>query len=424
MSVGGIARTAVAGSAAWAIPRGGPGLYRVAVRISGWRLPPRLLDTADAVFAAAFAVSWLIGVAVSDSALDRVHLALYVVCGLLLTVPFAWRRSHPVAVPVTVYTAGAVEALFHPGDLPIGFVLAALLAAYAGAAHAPLRGALVVLGCGLASLELSSFATTQEGLSSALLTAPLFTVLPWTAGRLAWRLRAQRRTLRSLNLRLEHEREEAARTSVLEERARIARELHDIVAHSISVMVIQAGAAEQFVLSDERVREPLEAIRTTGQQALTEMRRLLGILRSDDAAALSLAPQPGLASLDTLVEQARRAGLAVSVSVEGEPVALPPGIDVAAYRLVQESFSNVRKHARASTATVALRFQRSCLSIDVMDDGIGGAVAVAEAAGPGPVEGHGLIGMRERVSLYGGQLSAGPRAEGGWRVRAELPLAG
>jgi signal transduction histidine kinase len=341
-----------------------------------------------------------------------------------LTVPFAWRRSHPVAVPVTVYTAGAVEALFHSGDLPIGFVIAALLAAYSVAAHASLRAALVVLGYGLASLELATLLTSPEGLASALLTAPIFTVLPWGVGRLVARLSGQRRTLESLNLRLEHEREEMARTSVLEERSRIARELHDIVAHSISVMVIQAGAAEQFVVHDEGVREPLEAIRTTGQQALTEMRRLLGILRTDDAAALSLAPQPGLASLDTLVEQARRGGLDVTVTVEGEPVPLPPGMDVAAYRLVQESFSNVRRHARATSASVALRFARGCLAIDVLDDGVGGPVPVHGSAGPAGAGGHGLIGMRERVSLYGGQLDAGPRAEGGWRVRAELPLAG
>jgi len=263
-----------------------------------------------------------------------------------------------------------------------------------------------------------SLLTSPEGLVSELLTAPLFVALPWAVGRLGARLGRQRRALSDLNVRLEHERDAVARASVLEERSRIARELHDIVAHSISDMVIQAGAAEALVESGRDALEPLAAIRTTGQQALIEMRRLLGVLRTADADASVLIPQLGLGHIDDLIEQARRDGIAVAFAVEGDPVDLPPGVDIAAFRLVQEALSNVRKHARATSVAVTLGYQRDCLRLEVLDDGIG-----ADGNDAGSV-GHGLIGMRERVLLYSGTLSTGPRDGHGWHVSALLPLAG
>ncbi len=270
-------------------------------------------------------------------------------------------------------------------------------------------------------MEAGSFLTSREELSSKLFTAVLFVSLPWALGRLVARLRSQRGVLSSLNISLEHDRDAAARTSVLEERSRIARELHDIIAHSITDMVVQAGAAEQLIDAGNGARavlEPLGAIRTTGQQALIEMRRLLGVLRTDDVNACGLAPQPSLVHLDALIEQARRDGIAVSLLVEGDPVALSPGVDIAAFRLVQESLSNVRKHARATNVQVILRFERDCLRIEVLDNGIG------ELANSHSGPGHGLIGMRERVLLYGGTLHTGARDGAGWQVSALLPLHG
>jgi signal transduction histidine kinase len=209
---------------------------------------------------------------------------------------------------------------------------------------------------------------------------------------------------------------ERTMTAVLEERTRIARELHDIVAHSMSVMVVQAGAAEQVVDDDpERAREALRQIRSTGTGALAEMRRMVGVLRDPDEAGL-LAPQPGLAGLEALVEDARGAGLPISLSVSGEPRELPAGLDLAAYRIVQEALTNVRRHARsATTVTVELNFGEDDLSIDVTDDGRG---AVSTEGG------HGLIGMRERAQLYGGRLRAVAQPDRGFHVTAHLPLAG
>jgi len=204
-----------------------------------------------------------------------------------------------------------------------------------------------------------------------------------------------------------------AAEAVSEERARIAREMHDVVAHSVSVMVVQAGAATQVVAHDPaRAREALEAIRTTGTEALAEMRRLVGVLRSPDEDG-SLDPQPGTAGIADLVERARAAGLRVELSVEGRPAGLPPGVDLAAYRIVQEALSNVRRHAGPSTACVRLRHDSGRLEIEVRDDGPG-----AEEVRPG----HGLVGMRERVTLYGGSLDVRTSPGSGFTVSAVLPV--
>lgn len=391
------------------------------VRMSPPRMPARLRALGDPLFAGAFAVAWLAGLGVSAAAgasADRARLAVLAVIGLAMTVPFAWRRRTPVTVTVVVFSAGTLQAVLYREELPIGFVFAVLVGAYSVGAHAPFRASLGAVVYALGCVFAGSFLTSREGLVSELLTAPLFVALPWAVGRLVARLGRQRRALSGLNVRLEHERDAVARASVLEERSRIARELHDIVAHSISVMVIQAGAAEALVECGRDALELLAAIRTTGQQALIEMRRLLGVLRSDDADASVLIPQLGLGHLDDLIEQARRDGIAVTFTVEGDPVDLAPGVDIAAFRLVQEALSNVRKHARATSVAVTLGYQRDCLRLEVLDDGIG-----ADGNDAGSV-GHGLIGMRERVLLYNGTLSTRPRDGHGWHVRALLPLAG
>jgi len=215
--------------------------------------------------------------------------------------------------------------------------------------------------------------------------------------------------------RAEREREEQARLAVAEERARIARELHDVVGHSVSVMTVQASAVRRLLKPEqEREREALLIVEGTGREALAEMRRMVGVLRRPEEAP-ALAPQPTLDRIEQLVEKAREAGLPVDLSIEGEAVQLPAGVDLTAYRLVQEGLTNALKHARAKRAEVRVRYADGQVEVTVTDDGSGGS--------KGEGGGHGLVGMRERVSVYGGELEAGPRPEGGFRLRARLPVA-
>jgi signal transduction histidine kinase len=215
--------------------------------------------------------------------------------------------------------------------------------------------------------------------------------------------------------RAEREREERARAAVSEERARIARELHDVVGHSVSVMTVQASAVRRLLRPDQqRERDALLIVEQTGREALAEMRRMVGVLRRPEEAP-ARAPQPSLEQIDRLVEQAREAGLPVELRIEGEPVQLPAGVDLTAYRLVQEGLTNAMKHAHAERTQVVVRYGDSDIEVTVSDDGLGGGAS-------GPSGGHGLVGMRERVSVYGGELEAGPRPGGGYRLRARLPL--
>ena len=213
----------------------------------------------------------------------------------------------------------------------------------------------------------------------------------------------------------EREREERARQAVAGERARIARELHDVVGHSVSVMTVQASAVRRLLEPDqERVGEALQVVEQTGREALAEMRRMVGVLRHAEEAP-ALAPQPSLEQIEKLVQHARDRGLPVELQIEGDPVELPTGIDLTAYRLVQEGLTNAIKHAGANRAEVLVRYAAGHVEVTVSDDGSG--------AGDGDGGGHGLVGMRERVSVYGGKLEAGSRPEGGFRLRATLPVA-
>jgi signal transduction histidine kinase len=213
----------------------------------------------------------------------------------------------------------------------------------------------------------------------------------------------------------EREREVAAREAVVEERARIARELHDAIAHNVSMMVVQAGA-ERRVLDESQgsTRDVLGTVEQIGRNALTEMRRLVGMLRTDEDDPL--APQPGLGDLQTLVAQVREAGLPVELQVEGEPRELPVGLQLSAYRIVQEALTNALKHAGDARATVRVRYADDSLELEVVDDGVGAQAVVTSG-------GHGLVGMRERVALYGGRFEAGRRPTGGFTVRVLLPIA-
>jgi signal transduction histidine kinase len=216
---------------------------------------------------------------------------------------------------------------------------------------------------------------------------------------------------------LEEQREVQAQAAVAVERGRIARELHDVIAHNISMIVVQSGAAARVLQGDQpEVRTALEAIEATGRQTVDEMRGLLGVLRRADDG-LALAPQPGLDDLDALVTQVRDAGLDVELKIEGLPVRLPAGIDLSAYRIVQEALTNSLKHANGSPARVTVRYESAAVEIEIHDSG--------QASGNenGSGGGHGLVGMRERVALWGGALTAG-RGRTGWTVHARLPISG
>jgi signal transduction histidine kinase len=228
----------------------------------------------------------------------------------------------------------------------------------------------------------------------------------------------RRRTVQTAELRrraelAEQARENEAARAVAEERARIARELHDVIAHSVSVMVVQTAGVRRLLAPElERERQALETVEKTGRQALAEMRRLLGVLRTE-ADRPDLHPQPGLTTIQQLVEQIRTAGLPVDLAVEGEPVELPPGVDLAAFRIVQEALTNTLEHAGPAHAWVRVRYGAGELELTVSNDG---QTTAADA------DGYGLVGMKERVNLYGGTLEAGPREGGGYSVSARLPL--
>ena len=293
------------------------------------------------------------------------------------------------------------------------FPIAALvLAMYSVAAHCELSGAL--LGGAIVLLPAFVLEAVVDGESGNFFFIAVMNASVWGAGRAVRSQGSRAARLADRTVVLERESEQRARTAVSEERARIARELHDIVAHSVSTMVVQAGA-ERRVLDDGQAstREVLLSIEQTGRQAMAEMRRLLGMLRKDDQE-LALAPQPSLAHVDLLVDQIRAAGMPVELRVEGEPVPLPPGVDLSAYRIVQEALTNALKHAGPARATVTVRYDKHELTLEIADSGRGAA--------NGNGGGHGLVGMRERVALYGGELDAGSRAGRGYAVQARLPL--
>jgi signal transduction histidine kinase len=246
-----------------------------------------------------------------------------------------------------------------------------------------------------------------------IVAGPLYTGV-WLAGRL---FRDRQRLAAALQARttaLEREQEETARLAIAEERARIARELHDVVAHSVSVMVVQAGA-ERLALGPGRdsTHQTLVSIEKTGRQALAEMRRLLGVLRKEDEE-LALAPLPSLDHLDSLVAHVREAALPVEFRIEGPRRTVPAGVDISAYRIVQEALTNAMRHAGPARARLVVRYGEREVEVEVADDGQG-----SQTANGG---GHGLVGMRERVALYGGELETGPREGGGFTVRATIPF--
>jgi signal transduction histidine kinase len=335
----------------------------------------------------------------------------------LVTLPLAVRRRTPTATLLTAAAAVVVAALLvsHSQGIPVEVFLALLLAFYSVGAHCDDRRSPVVGVVAVAAIAAADLA--RPGTFNASGTRPaawLAFAIAWLVGRDLRRRRQRVVDLEDRAQRLEREREEKTQLAVVEERGRIARELHDVIAHGVSVIVAQARAGPHLVAEPERATITFRAIESSGRDALAELRRLLGILRSEDQQ-LAIGPQPGLDSLHSLIEQVRSSGLPVQLRVEGEPVHLPAGVDLSAYRIVQEALTNVVKHASAASAEVVIRFRSRALELDVLDDGHGVSPSVNGA-------GHGLIGMRERVALYGGTIETGPRIGGGYAVHARLPL--
>jgi signal transduction histidine kinase len=343
-----------------------------------------------------------------------------------MVVPVVFRRRYPVAAFTAVVVVGAVEVLVL--KRPVSADLAVLITLYTLAAYRPRRIsrrglAICLLGAVTAVVRWGPPHPSNRlyAMGMSMLFLGSLVLLAWLLGDSArWR-RGYYQALEERAMRLERERDAQAQVAAAAERARIARDLHDVVAHNVSVMVVQAdGAAYALDSSPQRTREALGAISATGRRALAELRSLLGVLRDSADPGAALAPQPGLDQLEELVHEARTAGLPVSLTVEGVPRPVPQGEALAAYRVVQESLTNARKHAGpGATATVRLRYAAESLMISVTDDGRGASAPGAdELAGAG----HGLAGMRERVELYGGSVRSGPKPGGGYEVVAQLPL--
>jgi signal transduction histidine kinase len=329
-------------------------------------------------------------------------------------VPLAWRRQAPLAVAALVAGAIVVDDLAAGWDGAVISFDCSIIAAYSAGAHARQRHAVAALAALLVANVVDALGAPGNRAGNLALALVVFSLVPWLVGQALRRERSRTEQLRQFASQLEAEREQRARDAVMTERGRIARELHDIVAHAISVIAVQADAATKLLRHDpDRAREPLETIHTTSRRALAELRQLVGLLRDSDEQA-PLGPQPGVADLERLVDDTQRSGLPVTLEVTGEIRPLPETLDLAAYRIVQEGLTNVRKHAGPARARVSVRYQHDRLEVEVRDDG---HASIASGGG-----GHGLVGVRERVTLLGGQLDSGRAESGGFVLHARLPL--
>jgi len=332
-----------------------------------------------------------------------------------IVTPLFFRRRFPFGAPIAVGAAVGLTAFVDERLVPKDLIpfLAGCAAVFLVGLLRERRLAIAGIALAIGVEALVAYRDPLKNLSAFIATCIVFGLI-WTVAFALGRKFEEADEAKKRAARAEREREERARTAVTEERARIARELHDVVGHSVSVMTVQASAVRRLLRPEqEREREALLIVERTGREALAEMRRMVGVLRRPEEGP-ALAPQPSLEHVERLVEQAREAGLSVELRVEGDPQPLPAGVDLTAYRLVQEGLTNALKHAQAERAQVVVRYGDGDLEVTVSDDGRG--------AGSSDGGGHGLVGMRERVAVYGGELEAGPREEGGYRLRAKLPV--
>jgi signal transduction histidine kinase len=409
-------RPATAGSANWfAPPQGGPGINsETDPRAVEWSygagvmalLRPRALTRSRLVLDAGIA---LLVTVVAQAQLDGDTAVWVRVAMLVVTLATMLRRWRPLVAALVVAAGVGVMGLQPNAPSVFGEYLAVLLVAFTVAEQLPLLAASaggVLLAAGVVAHDLRS---DQYGSPAGIVSDLAIPLVVWGLGRVVWLQRSRADAL-------ERDRLELARQAVAEERAHLARELHDVVTHSVSVVVIQAQGAQRVLgEGSPEVTAALRTIEAAGRSALTDMRRLLGLLRADDATP-GHGPQPSLSQLPALVEQVRSAGLPIELTIQGSLDDLDSGLLLSAYRIVQEALTNSLKHAGPARAHVAIRRDRKELEILVEDDGTAGFVGPAGTSG-----GRGLVGMRERVGVFGGTLEAG-RARTGFRVRAVFPL--
>ncbi len=387
-----------------------------------WRRPPprRGLDPrlTDTVVAVGLFVVLVLSFGAAPGAAQRPADVWAWVLALLLTAPYAVHRRYPWGALAVVLAALLAFSLLHYAAFP-GVSVFVLL--FGLTLHGGRRDSLVALGASVAAFVVALAAQPAGVVTpSDVVSTLLATAVAWLAGdnlrqrRLRWTAMEERTRL------LEREREDRARAAVAAERLRIARELHDIVAHSMSVVAVQAGVGRHVIDTDVAAAgQALAVIETTSREALVDLRRMLGVLRRGDEVAAT-RPMPGLTDIPGLVAETRAAGLGVTLESSGTVADVPAGVNLAAYRVVQESLTNVIKHGGA-VAHVRISCGENGIEVEVTDGG-----RPEEHLGPPQSggSGHGLLGMRERVELYGGQFEAGPRPGGGYRVRARLPYAG
>jgi signal transduction histidine kinase len=391
---------------------------KVARWLQRLRANPWWFDSALALAAAGLSTAFFI-FHPAASGLPRGTLVLG--CGLVLlnTLPLAARRRFPLAVVAIVVASGLAFAAL---DLPPDILWVAVpVAVYSVAAYGDRWVALA----GLAVAEVGSVAnqlTPGRFQAPTVVSNALLIAAAWLLGHFVGVRRLSVLQLEERTAELERAREELARRAVVEERLRLARELHDVVAHAMSVIAVQSGVGAHVANTQPKeAAKALAAIEATSRAALEELRRLLGVLRQADEPQGDLAPVPGLADLEGLLAELAKAGLAVRLQVNGTRPPLPAGVELSAYRIVQEALTNVVKHAGSARAQVVVGYRDQDVTVEVTDDGRGVVTSVSD----GRVgTGHGLIGMRERVQAFGGDLEVGPRPGGGFRVAARLPLAG
>jgi signal transduction histidine kinase len=348
---------------------------------------------------------------INSSYLDAARLP-FAVTTLVMTLALAWRRRAPLAMATAVAGAVVAQTLLAPTPHPTSApVLVWMVTAYSVAVHASLRDAQI--GGALLVVAVDVWAVSDSGGSEWVFLTVILAGF-WIVGRVVRSRNQLASELEERTRELEHEREERERLVVAEERTRIARELHDVVAHTLGVIVMRAGAERLHATQGSPQHEALASIETTGREALEEMGGLLGMLRSDDDPGAP-APQPGLYRLDALIRSIRETGMSVELVVDGRPRQLSAAADVSAYRIVQEALTNTVRHSGSDHARIHLSWLATALEIEVADDG-DGSFAVPVGAG------HGLLGIRERVALFGGTLVVGQSDVGGFLLRASLPI--
>jgi signal transduction histidine kinase len=406
-----------------AAPVAAPGLSRlhpeVDARPANWRDDGQVeLRTRPNGLDIAIAAALMVFAAAEVALIPEIHAhGVAIAAELMMGAVLLWRRVHPMAVCVALGILGIVEAAAGvPLQAPMVPLMSMVAALYAAVSYGSVRVSIAATATIFASLAVQ---TSMVGASPGnLLFGAVFCSLSFAFGWTVRHRTEEAARLRGAAVRLEAERAQAERDAATQERTRIAHELHDVISHSVSVMVVQASAAERVLhASPERARESLGAIQTVGRQALTELAGLLGVLRDADPA-IGLVPQPGVADLGSLAANVDRTGVRVDLDIDAAGRVLPPGLQLTLYRLAQEALTNVRKHSCATRASVTVKVDHGTVLAAVEDPGPRRIDGLSHHGG-----GNGLNGIRERVRVYGGETTAFETPGGGYRVEARIPVS-